>query len=114
MEFVTTPNYHCFCVTGESYQINDQEATYYISFLVVEWADIFSHQIYRDAVIDSLKFCRLRKGMELNAYGIMTNHVHVTMASKTGKLSDLVRDYKKLLLYNNHLFRIHTYTINNH
>ncbi len=80
---------------GEAYQINDQEATYYMTFQVVGWADIFSRQIYRDVVIDSFKFCRLNKGMELNAYVIMTNHIHVIMASKIGKLSDLVRDFKK-------------------
>ena len=60
---------------GEAYQISDQEATYYMTFQVVGWADIFSRQVYRDIVIDSFKFCRLNKGMELNAYVIMTNHL---------------------------------------
>lgn len=80
---------------GDAYQINDQEATYYFTFQVVGWADVFSRQMYRDIVIDSFKYCRLNKEMELNAYVIMTNHVHVIMSSKTGKLSGLVRDFKK-------------------
>ena len=33
--------------------------------------------------------------MELFAYVIMTNHLHAIMRSMDGKLSDLVRDFKK-------------------
>lgn len=80
---------------GEAYQINDQEATYFMTFQVVGWADIFSRQVYRDIILGSFNYCRLNKGMELNAYVIMTNHIHVIMSSKNGKLSDLVRDFKK-------------------
>ncbi len=80
---------------GTAYQISDQEATYFMTFQVVGWADIFSRQIYRDVIIDSFKYCIQNKGMELNAYVIMTNHVHTIMSSNIGNLSGLVRDFKK-------------------
>ncbi len=80
---------------GTAYQINDQEGVYFMTFQVVGWVDIFSRQIYRDVIISSFKYCMLNKGMELNAYVIMTNDVHVIMSSKIGKLSALVRDFKK-------------------
>lgn len=80
---------------GEAYQINDQEATYFMTFQVVGWADIFSRQVYRDIILESFNYCKLNKGMELNAYVIMTNHIHVIISIKSGKLSDLVRDFKK-------------------
>lgn len=80
---------------GNAYQIKDQEATYYLTFQVVGWADVFSRQIYRDIIIDSFKYCIENKGLELFAYVIMTNHVHVIMRSKNGNLSDIVRDFKK-------------------
>ena len=80
---------------GNAYQIKNQEATYYLTFQVVGWADVFSKQIYRDVIIDSFKYCIESKGLELFAYVIMTNHVHVIMRSKDGKLSDIVRDFKK-------------------
>ena len=79
----------------KAYQIHNQYAAYYFTFQVVGWADIFSRQVYRDIIIESLKFCRINKGLELFAYVIMTNHVHAVMRSKNGKLSDLVRDFKK-------------------
>ncbi len=80
---------------GDAYQIKDQEATYFLTFQVVGWADVFTRQVYRDIVLDSFDYCRKNKGMELFAYVIMSNHLHVIMRSKTGKLSDVVRDFKK-------------------
>jgi REP element-mobilizing transposase RayT len=61
----------------------------------VGWADVFSRQIYRDILIESFKYCREHKELEIFAYVVMTNHVHCILRSKNGKLSDLVRDFKK-------------------
>ena len=80
---------------GDAYQIKDQSAVYFLTFQVVGWADVFSRQIYRNIILESFKYCREKKGMELFAYVIMTNHVHTIMRSKNDKLSDLVRDFKK-------------------
>ena len=80
---------------SDSYQIKNQEGLYYLTFQVVGWADIFSRKYYRDIVIDSFKYCREEKGLELYAYVIMTNHIHLIAKSKKGNLSDLVRDFKK-------------------
>jgi len=80
---------------GEAYQIKDNSQAYFFTFQVVGWADIFSRKIYRDIILDSFKFCREKKGMELFAYVIMTNHVHAMIRSKNEKLSALVRDFKR-------------------
>ena len=80
---------------GSAYQIQDQGGLYFFTFQVVDWADIFSRQIYRDIVLDSFSFCRSEKGMELFAYVIMTNHVHCIVQSKKAKLSELIRDFKR-------------------
>ena len=45
--------------------------------------------------METFKYCRENKGLELFAYVIMTNHVHAMMRSKDEKLSDLVRDFKR-------------------
>jgi REP element-mobilizing transposase RayT len=80
---------------GNAYQIQDQDRPYYLTFQVVGWADIFSRKLYRDIILDSLKYCRKSKGLNLFAYVIMTNHMHVIMQSRVGDLSGLVRDFKK-------------------
>ena len=80
---------------GESYQIKDNSQAYFLTFQVVGWADIFSRKIYRDIILDSFKFCREKKGMELFAYVIMTNHVHSIIRSKNEQLYALIRDFKR-------------------
>ena len=55
---------------------------------------MFTRQVYRDIVIDSLKFCQVNKGLEIYAFVIMSNHIHILLRSSIGKLSDTIRDFK--------------------
>jgi len=48
------------------YKIEDQAALYYLTLQVVDWVDIFTRQIYRDIVIDSIKYCKQRKSKKMN------------------------------------------------
>jgi REP element-mobilizing transposase RayT len=84
-----------FNTMGESYQIKNQNALYYMTFQVVGWADVFTRRSYKDILIDSFEYCIKEKGLELFAYVIMSNHVHVIMRSTEGNLSGIVRDFKK-------------------
>ena len=77
------------------YQINDQTKAHFITATVVDWVDVFSRKVYKDIVIESLDFCIKNKGMILYGYVIMTNHIHMVVQSENGKLSDLLRDFKK-------------------
>jgi REP element-mobilizing transposase RayT len=76
------------------YQIKDQYAAHYLTFQVVEWADIFTRKIYRDIIMDSFKYCCKNKGLEIYAFVIMSNHIHLIVKSKPGKLSGTIRDLK--------------------
>ena len=76
------------------YQIYDQSKTYFFTFQIVRWIDVFSRKEYRNIIVDSLDFCRKEKGLEIWAYVIMTNHIHIILSSKTGKLSDTIREFK--------------------
>ena len=79
-----------------SYPIRDQQGLYFITFTVVSWVDVFTRPIYKDLVIDSLRYCQQRKGLELYAYCLMTNHLHlIARAAEGHELSAIVRDFKK-------------------
>ena len=82
----------------EGFVIRDQEKIHFITCTVVDWIDIFTRQIYRDIVIDCFKYCIANKGMVVYGYVIMSNHIHIILQSKDEKLSDLIRDFKNLLL----------------
>ena len=82
---------------SEGYQIRDQGAPHFLTFTVTDWVDVFSRKIYKDIIIESLTFCQKNKGLEMYAYVIMSNHIHLIIGSKFGKLSELVRDLKSYL-----------------
>ena len=77
------------------YQIKEQDALYYLTLQVVDWVDIFTRQCYRDIVVDSLRYCQLNKNLQVFAFVIMSNHVHLIANSGTGELSATLRDFKK-------------------
>ena len=79
----------------EGYVIRDQSLPHFVTCTVVDWVDVFSRKIYKDCIIESLDFCIKNKGMILYGYVIMSNHIHLMIQSDQGKLSDLIRDFKK-------------------
>ena len=54
----------------------------------------YSHSS-RNCIIDCLDFCIKNKGITVYGYVILSNHIHLIIHSKDGKLSDLIRDFKK-------------------
>lgn len=81
-------------MSDTGYKIRNQEAIYYLTFTVVYWLDIFTRPIYRDLLIESLKYCQREKGLIIYAYVIMSNHIHLIVRSETGNLSNTIRDFK--------------------
>ena len=76
------------------YKLSDKEGVYYLTFQIVGWVDIFTRKVYRDIVIESLKYCQTNKGLNLFAYVIMSNHIHLMAQSQLGDLSGFIRDFK--------------------
>ncbi len=77
------------------YKIENQGEIHFLTMTVVGWADIFSRQIYRDIVLQSMKYSMENKSLIVYAYVIMTNHIHCIWQAKNSNLSDIVRDFKK-------------------
>ena len=81
-------------MSNTGYKIRNQEAIHFCTFTIVYWIDLFSRAVYRDILIESLKYCQKEKDLVVYAWVIMSNHVHLIIKSKTGKLSDTIRDFK--------------------
>jgi REP element-mobilizing transposase RayT len=79
----------------EGYTIKEQEKAHFITATVVDWIDVFSRKSYKDSIIECFDYCIKNKGMILYGYVIMSNHIHMIIQSNDGKLSDLLRDFKK-------------------
>lgn len=77
------------------YKIHNQEKLYFVTFTVIEWLDVFVNEEYRDIFLRSVKFCQKEKGLEVYAWCIMTNHVHMIIGTEGKmKLEDIIRDLK--------------------
>jgi REP element-mobilizing transposase RayT len=59
------------------YKINRDDGAYFLTFQIVGWVDVFTRKVYRDIAIDSLKYCIEKKGLNLFAWVIMSNHIHI-------------------------------------
>lgn len=81
----------------KGYIISDQYAAYFLTITVVEWIDLFTRKEIREIIIESLKYCQSNKGLVINAYVIMYNHIHLIVRSKEDSdgLSAIIRDFKK-------------------
>ena len=62
---------------------------------MVFWIDLFTYPKYRDVVIESFKYCQQEKGLEIFAWVIMSNHIHLLARSSKNDLSSTIRDFKK-------------------
>lgn len=76
------------------HKITDQTGYHFCTFTVVNWADIFTRQNYRDLVVDSFNHCINKKGLQVHAYVFMSNHIHAILSAKRGNLSDILRDLR--------------------
>jgi putative transposase len=81
---------------SEKYKIHDQDYPYFITFAVEEWADVFTRPVYKDIIIDSLRFCQREKGLVIYGWCLMTNHIHLIVGRKGEQgIDEIIRDFKK-------------------
>jgi REP element-mobilizing transposase RayT len=81
---------------SRAYKMHHKDGYYFISFATVAWFDLFTRVIYKDILLDSIRYCQKEKGLVIHAWCIMTNHVHLVI-SRQGDLeiSGILRDLKK-------------------
>ncbi len=81
---------------SRKYKFQNPEGLYFITFATVWWVDVFSRMEYKDMLIKSFEYCQKNKGLELFAWCIMTNHVHLIARAEEGfLLQNILRDMKK-------------------
>ncbi len=72
-----------------------EDQLYYVTLTVVGWIDVFTRKEYVYEIINNLKYCQQNKGLEIYAYVIMSNHIHLIARMNNGsKLGELLRDFK--------------------
>jgi putative transposase len=49
------------------YKFAEKEAVYFTTSTVVGWADVFTRDIYKDILLDSIRFCQQNQGLAIHA-----------------------------------------------
>lgn len=81
---------------SRNHKFFNPDGVYFISFAVVEWLDVFTRNEYKTILTDSLRYCQQKKGMEIFAWCVMTNHVHLVFRSAGEQKPELlIGDFKR-------------------
>ena len=70
------------------------DGLFFVTLTVVGWVDVFSRKTYTDILIANLRFCQEHKGIEIYAYVIMTNHIHIIARQHQGQLNKVLGHFK--------------------
>jgi len=83
-------------MNSKGWKIREPDGIYFLTFTTVQWVDVFTRLEHRLVLLESLEYCQINKGLEIFAWVIMSNHIHLVVRSKENfKLSDTIRDFKK-------------------
>ena len=76
-------------------RITKEGQVYFVTLTVASWVDVFTRKEYVSEIVESLKFCREKKGLKIYSYVIMTNHIHMISESEDGvKLNEILGGFK--------------------
>jgi REP element-mobilizing transposase RayT len=67
---------------------------YFVTLTVAGWVDVFSRKEYKDILLENLKYCQQKEGLEIYAYVIMSNHMHFIAKRLEGDLTELLGRFK--------------------
>lgn len=71
----------------------DENLPHFCTITVLDWLPVLIESRYIDPIIDSLRYCRQHKGLELFGFVIMPNHLHLIAAAYD--LHPVMRDFKR-------------------
>lgn len=69
---------------------------YFVTLTVTDWIDVFTRRFYNDFdfIINNLIYCQNNKGLNVYAYVIMTNHIHLVAPCRKRFSRKLLRNFK--------------------
>lgn len=93
----------CNCWMNENSQMpnsyrvfTDKDYAYFVTWTVIDWLPLFAESVYRQIILDSLNFLRTDKHTQLNAFVVMSTHIHAVLWQDDGiNLSDVTRAFKR-------------------
>jgi len=64
------------------YKFIENASVYFTTSTVAGWADVFTREIYKTILLDSIRHCQQSQGLKIHAWVLMTNSAR--MIGRTG------------------------------
>ena len=62
---------------SSKYKFIDKQGIYFTTSTIAAWVDVFTRDVYRNILLDSLKYCQKNQGLAIHAWVLMPNHLHM-------------------------------------
>ena len=79
---------------SRKYKFKDQTKPYFVTLTIVNWIDLFTRDVYKECLVNSLRYCQKNKGLVIYGWCFMTNHIHMVIGTKDQPMQDILRDFK--------------------
>jgi len=60
------------------YKFIDTASVYFTTSTVAGWTDVFTREIYKTILLDSIRHCQQSQGLKIHAWVLMTNPARMT------------------------------------
>ena len=70
------------------YKFVNNDGIYFTTSTVVGWSDVFTREIYKAILLDSIRHCQKCRGLKIHAWVLMTNHLHNICSSTSAMTLD--------------------------
>ena len=67
---------------------------YFVTLTVVGWVKLFTRETYTDVIVDNLKYCQEIEKLDIFAYVIMSNHLHLVCRRRDKDLKEILGRFK--------------------
>ena len=67
---------------------------YFVTLTVINWINVFTRRLYNDYIIENLVWNQQHKNLNIYAYVIMTNHIHMVANVTEGSLGNVLGQFK--------------------
>jgi putative transposase len=82
----------------DGFKLMDGVYVYFVTFTIIDWLPVFINPEPTQIIVDSLRFCIREKGLRINAYVIMPNHLHMIVFDEkfdNERLQPTLADFRK-------------------
>ncbi|HSN95445.1 MAG TPA: hypothetical protein VLR89_10350 [Anaerolineaceae bacterium] len=82
----------------DRYKLVDGVYVYFVTFTVIDWLPVFINPEPTQIIVDSLLYCTREKGLRINAYVMMPNHLHMIVFDAkfaNDRLEQTLVDFRK-------------------